>query len=54
MRIGSLFWARTRRGAAILAIPAPATLDTNCRRDIVIGSSPERYIWTSAFVYFVG
>jgi hypothetical protein len=27
----------------MLAIPAPATLETNCRRDIVIGSSPERY-----------
>jgi hypothetical protein len=29
-------------GAAMLAIPAPATLETNCRRDIVIRSSPER------------
>ena len=31
--IGPLFWARTRLGAAMLAIPAPATLETNCRRD---------------------
>ena len=42
-RIGPLFWAKTRLGAAMLAIPAPATLPTNCRRDIVMKSSPERY-----------
>src|ERR1700686_95431 len=33
MRIGPLFCARTRLGAAMLAIPAPAILETNCRRD---------------------
>jgi hypothetical protein len=42
-RIGSLFWAERRLGAAMLAIPAPATPETNCRRDIVIKSSRERY-----------
>jgi hypothetical protein len=42
MRIGPLFWAKTRWGAVMPAIPAPATLETNCRRDIVTESSPER------------
>jgi hypothetical protein len=44
MRIGSLLWAERRWGAAKLAIPAPATLPTNCRRDIVIRSSLKRYV----------
>jgi hypothetical protein len=34
----------------MLAIPAPATLPTNCRRDIVIGSSRERYDWKRLFL----
>jgi hypothetical protein len=36
MRIGPLFCAKTRFGAAMLAIPAPATLETNWRRDTVM------------------
>jgi hypothetical protein len=34
----------------MLAIPAPATLPTNCRRDIVIGFSQERYIQYQLFL----
>jgi hypothetical protein len=42
-RIDPLFWAKTGLGTTMLAIPAPATLPTNCRRDIIIEFSPERY-----------
>jgi signal transduction histidine kinase len=41
-RIGPLPWARMRLGAATLVIAAPATVETNRRRDIVIRPSPER------------
>jgi hypothetical protein len=34
----------------MLAIPAPATLPTNCRRDIVNGSSPGTLQLERAFV----
>jgi hypothetical protein len=34
----------TALGVVMLAIPALATPPTNCRRDIVIGASPERWI----------
>jgi hypothetical protein len=39
MRIGPPSCATTALGVAMLAIPAPAMPPTNCRRDIVIGSS---------------
>jgi hypothetical protein len=42
-RIDLLFWAKTGLGATMRAIPAPATLPTNCRRDIIVEFSPERY-----------
>jgi hypothetical protein len=52
MRIGSLFWAKTRLGAAMLAIPAPATLPTNCRRDIVMDPPGNTVIEVSACYFF--
>jgi hypothetical protein len=52
MRSGPLFWAKTRLGAAMLAMPAPATPPTKCRRDIVIGSSPEHHELDSACSYY--
>jgi hypothetical protein len=42
-RIDPLFWAKTGLGTTMLAVPAPATLPTNCRRDIIVEFSPERY-----------
>jgi hypothetical protein len=37
----------------MLAIPAPATLPTNCRRDIVNGASPGTLQSKRAFVVFI-
>jgi hypothetical protein len=36
----------------MLAIPAPATLPTNCRRDIVNGASPERYNRNALLLFY--
>src|SRR5882724_9179598 len=53
-RTGPLFWAKAKLGAVMLAILAPATRLTNCRREIAIWSSPRHASKYRLFLFFIG